>query len=87
MSTAALLTSVILLVSGSSSSSSRHRSLSPPAPLVCAAQPPRFVAVAWNPTCECTGGETVRRGGMPCGACYDFAKSRTQPTNYAGRNR
>ena len=66
-------------------SSSRHRPLNPPAPLVCATQPSRFVAVSWNPTCECTGNEIVRRGGMPCEACYDFAKSKTNPTNYACR--
>ena len=42
---------------------------SPPAPLVCAAaQPPRFVAVAWNPTCECTGN--VSSDKLPCNACF-----------------
>eukprot|EP01047_Picozoa_sp_COSAG01_P084686 COSAG01_NODE_18278_length_1087_cov_1.246964_1_plen_302_part_01 len=66
-------------------SSSRHRSLSSPAPLVCKTQPSRFVAVSWNPTCECTGDEIVRRGGGPCEACYNYSKSKTKPTNYACR--
>jgi hypothetical protein len=47
---------------------------SPPAPLVCAAQPQQFVAVAWNPTCQCTGN--VGRD-----ACFS---GRTL-SNYAGR--
>ena len=52
---------------------------SPPAPLVCTEQPRPFVAVAWNPTCECTGNETSDK--LPCGACY---VGRTL-TNYACR--
>ena len=65
--------------------SSRHRSLNSPAPLVCKTLPSRFVAIAWNPTCECTGDEIVRRGGGPCEACYNYSKSKTKPTNYACR--
>jgi hypothetical protein len=38
------------------------------APLVCAKQPRPFVAVAWNPTCECTGNVTSDK--LPCNACY-----------------
>ena len=37
-----------------------------PAPLVCAAVG-RFIAVSWNPTCECTGNVTQSF----CGACYN----------------
>lgn len=42
--------------------------LSLPAPLVCAKQPRPFIAVAWNPTCECVGNETSDK--LRCGACY-----------------
>jgi hypothetical protein len=49
------------------------------APLVCAKQPRPFVAVAWNPTCECTGNVTSDK--LPCNACYT---SRTL-ANYACR--
>jgi hypothetical protein len=37
-----------------------------PAPLVCK-NAGRFVAVSWNPTCECTGNATQSF----CGACYN----------------